>query len=567
MKRWLISLFLGSLFLGVALAAYHSFAPEQSSLARYAPPGALLYLEAKDFSGLLTNWNSSHEKQQWLQSADYEVFSRSRLFLRLKEASDQFASAAGLPADVNFVSQVAGSQSALALYDIGKLQFLYITKLDSSQAEQTELLQSRAKFETRNAAGVPFYLRTDPEAGRQVAFATSGGYLFLATREDLLAGALELIAGNNNPALESEAWWTRSLSAKGKPGDLRMVLNLEKIVPSPYFRSYWIQKNITDMKAYSTAVSDLFLSGSEYREERVLLKKSGNGVEGASPTGRAAVAELMRLVPMDEGAYQISSNPPADASLSLLETKLLAPHPGPGVASQIAPQVQLTSGNTGGSGDLETRIDEPPLETPAQAASSDSIKSLLAQNPVLASLNVWSTEIGPNGVFVRFHTAVVFLGKSDWNESAMRSAVVGFIRPMLTASDLGTAWQSASNHWELDGLWPLSAAVRGKYLFLSDDPKILDEMLSRIGRPANVPPASFIAGFNHAREGAPFARLTRLLDDQRAASASSADRTPEFFSENIASLSSALSAVSSEKIVVRDSGDRELQTVTYEWAN
>jgi hypothetical protein len=44
------------------------------------------------------------------------------------------------------------------------------------------------------------------------------------------------------------------------------------------------------------------------------------------------------------------------------------------------------------------------------------------------------------------------------------------------------------------------------------------------------------------------------------------ERQPQFFSENIASLSRTLSGVLSEEIVIRDAGDKTLQTVTYEWA-
>jgi hypothetical protein len=570
MKRWIISLLVASLCLAAVLGAFRAFAPEPPSLARFAPPGALLYLEAKDFSGLLASWNVSDEKDQWLHSANYEVFSRSRLFLRLKEASGQFATAAGLPPDMQFVSQIAGTQSAVALYDIGKLQFLYITKLDPSKAEQTALLQSRAKFETRSAGGTTFYLREDTESGRQVAFATSGGYLLLATRDDLMAGALQLIAGNKNPSVESEPWWAHAVSSAGAPGDLRLVLNLEKIVPSPYFRSYWIQRNITDMKAYGAAVSDLFISGSEYREERVLLKKSesgASGAENAAAPGATGVADLSRLVPANAGAYRIESNPSADACLALLETKLLAPHAGPGVASQIAPQVQLTAGEAGGNGDLETRIDQPPLETKPQAAAADSVKAVLAQNPVLASLSVQDSDLGNDGVFVRFHTAVVLLGTTDWNDAAVRSAIGDFVRPTLTASDLGVSWQNAAGHEELDGLWTLAASVRGKYFLFSDDPKLLDTISSKLGQQSKAEPAFFVAGFNHAREQAPFARFMNELNNQGAGATNVPGHMPDFFSENMASLSSVLAGVSSEKIVVRDAGDKVLQTVTYEWAN
>jgi hypothetical protein len=566
MRRWVISALLGAACFGALLTSYRSMANEQSALARYVPSGALLYLEAKDFSALLSDWNQSSEKAQWLRSADYEVFSRSRLFSRLQQASQEFTAAAGLPPDMNLVSQVAGSQSALALYDIGKLQFLYITKLDSSKAGQSALLQSRSKFETRSAGGVTFYYRQDAKSGREVAFAATNGYLLLATREDLMAGSLELLAGSKAPSLTEDGWWGRAVAAASQPGDLRMVLNMDKIVPSPYFRSYWIQQNITAMKAYSAAVSDLYFSGAEYREQRVLLKKTVDATASPVDLSGQGAAELERLVPEDASVYQIQASPSADLCLELLETKLLAPHTGPGVAPNIAPQVELSSGATGAAGDLETRIDQPPPETPTQAARPDSLKALLAGNPVLAVLSVQRTDLAPDGAFVRFQTGVVLLGSSDWNRPAALSVITSFVRPMLTASALGVNWKPSAGYEELDGLWKLSAALRGKYLLLADDPRLLEEMLSNLNAKAGAPPAVFIAAFNHSGEQARFALLTSTLDGQNVPWSRDSGRSPSFFSGNIASLSSVFSGLSSEKVVVRDTGDKVLQTVTYQWA-
>ena len=187
---------------GLGWATYRAAAPAPQPLSKYVPAGPLLYLEAKDFSALLSDWNSSPQKRQWTQSDNYEVFSRSRLFLRLKGASDQFNAAAGLPPDMNFLTQVSGEHSVLALYDIGNLQFLYITYLPSAKSMETTLWQTRAKFEPRSAGGVDFYLRRDPESKREVAFAISGDYLLLATREDLMAGALQLMSGKPDRTIE-----------------------------------------------------------------------------------------------------------------------------------------------------------------------------------------------------------------------------------------------------------------------------------------------------------------------------------------------------------------------------
>lgn len=567
MKRGIVFLLIGAISLSVGWAAYQNTPAEEPAFSRYCPSGALLYLQAKDFSSLLSDWNDSPQKQQWVKSANYQVFSNSRLLLRLKGASEQFAAAAGLPPDANFLKQVAGRQSAVAIYDIGKLQFLYITQVSAGNSAQSALWQTREKFETRNVGGITFYFRRDPESGAGVAFAVNGEHLLLATREDLMAGALQLMAGSKDRTVEAEQWWSRSVGAAGPVGDLRMVLNLEKIVPSPYFRSYWIQRNITDMKQYSSAVSDLFRSSREYREERVLVKKTAPAAGTAENDGAAGVAELLRLVPSQVGIYEVKANPSFGECFELLETKTLAPHLGPAAEEKLAPQVELSSGETGSSSDLETRIDLATVPRSAVSDSAAALKELLQKNRVRALLQVQATERDKDGVFVRFHSGFALLGESDWNEAAVRSSVVDFVRPGLTAGQLGTDWQARSGAQELNGLWELVTAVRGKYLLISDEPSLLNAMLANMNQKVALKPALFAAGFDHGRERENYGRFTGLLDrtGNDASSAPGAGHTPEFFSENIQSLSSTLAGMASEKIVVRDAGDKVLQTVTYEW--
>jgi hypothetical protein len=567
MKRVLMLFLIGVPCLGASWAAYQTTVPEEPPLSRYVPAGALLYIQAKDFSSLLADWDGSSEKKQWVKSDNYEVFSRSRLFLRLKEASDKFTATAGLPPDMNFLHQVAGPQSALALFDIGKLQFLYITRLPSANAMQSTLWQTRSKFETRNANGASFFYRRDPESETEVAFAVSGEYLILATREDLMAGALELINGGKERSIEAEEWWSQAASAS-PAGDLRMVLNLEKIVPSPYFRSYWIQRNITEMKQYSAAVSDVFRSGREYKEERVLIRKAGANGEAQSVGETGAVAELIRLVPAQTGMYALKANPTPAQCFALLETKILAPHLGPAPAEQLAPQVQLASGETGSGSDLETRIDQAPVQQTVSSDNSAAIKSVFEKNRVRGVLQVQSTERDKGGVFVRIHSGVVLLADSDWDENAVRAALVDLVRPGFTAGQLGVEWLSASGFQQLNGLWALAAAVRGKYLFVSDDPATLSEILANMNKRAAPNSAIYAAGFNHSLERDNFSRFNALLESASRGTGSSMNggRVPDFFSDNIGSLSSTLKGVSSEKIRVRETSDKVFQTVTYEWA-
>ena len=564
MKRIAIAFAVALACAGIDWAAYRAASAPPVPLSKFVPGGPLLYLEAQDFSSLLNDWTASPQKKQWIQSDSYEVFSRSRLFLRLKGAGEQFAAAAGLPADLDFFSQVAGQRSAVALYDIGKLQFLYITYLPSAKSMQTALYQTRAKFEPRSAGGTNFYLRKDPESKREVAFAVSGDYLLLATREDLMAGALQLMSGNQDRTIESEPWWRQSTGAAGQAGDLRMVLNLQTLVPNGYFRTYWVQQNITDLSQYSAAVSDLFRSGNVYREERVVIRKK-EPEQGASD-GATAAADLSRLVPENAGVYVAAANPTVESCSELVETKLLIPHPGPAPDSEFAPQVQLTTGEHGSNSDLETRIDEAPSENRTESPAP-ALKRLFEKTSILASLRVQSTERDAAGVFVRMHTAVVLAAASDWDQAAVQFAIVDFIRPGLTARGLGASWTQRSRYQQLDGLWPLALSVRGKYLIISDQSATMESILAKIDQKSDRKPLELYAGFNHKREHENFVRLAGLIDrpGMMGPGVPQGDRQPQFFSGSMASLSTTLADVSVERIEIRNDGGKVRQTVTYEW--
>lgn len=566
MKRAVSFVLVAVLCGGIGSAVYQAAGPAQLPLSKYVPAGPSLYLEAKDFSSLLADWNASSEKKHWLSSTDYEVFSRSRLFLRLKGASDQFAVAAGLPPDMNFLLQVAGDRSALALYDIGKLQFLYITHLPSARSIQTQLWQTRANFESRSAGGVSFYFRRDPESQREVAFAIANDYLLLATREDLLAGALQLMAGaKDRKTIETEQWWGETISAAAHAGDLRMLLDLQRITHDGYFRTYWIQQNITDLSQYSAAVSDLFRVGKQYREERVLVR-GGEPKSMPSPEALAATADVVRLVPENAGTYQAVAAPTAGFCFGLLQAKLLASHSGAAPASETAPQVRSASGQPGVGADLETRIDQSPVERSTTQAKS-ALQELLEKTQIQSVLSVQSTELDKGGVFVRMHSAIVLVAASDWNESAAEAALAEFVRPSMTASTLGFGWQPQRGYRNLDGLWSLVVSVNGKYLLIGDDPGLIEAMLVNFRRPRDRQPAEFYGAFNHDRERTSFTRFVEVIDRPNVTIAGeNSEPEPQFFSGNMASLSATLSSLASESIVVRSEGNKVRQTVTYEWS-
>lgn len=567
MKRIVIAVVVVALSL-IGWATFQANAPApQRNLASLMPQGAQVYLEAKDLGGLLREWNASPEKAAWMKSDNYEVFSRSRLLLRLSEAQQQFAAAAGVPPDYRFLGEVAGQQSALGIYNIGKLELLYITRLPSSSAMNSGIWQQRSKFEPRQSAGKQFFVRTEAESGRVVAFAVDDDYLILGTREDLVAGALALIAGQKMSSLDQEGWYVDTVKAAKESGDLRLLVHLSEVAKTPQFRSYWVQQNITEMRQYESSITDLYRSTGEYREERALLLKAATPV---SADDAQSVGELARLVPQDAGVFKCAAAPSVDEVLTTLEQKVLTPRLGPAPPAKIAPVVAVGEGTVGNASSLETRIDvPPPTEEENTARGDEALKKLLADANVRAMMQVHRSEVSDDGVFVRVHSAVVLDAQKEWNEQDVLKTVQGTIAPGLTADQLGAGWRivgpGVQSHFEMDGLNTIAVAIRGKMLIAATDGATLSAVLARMGEKSQMEPATYIAGFRHGVERENFYRLTSVLDRGGQNQYGRSDSEPQFFSQNIGSLSRTLSGAKSESVISRRVAGVDLQTVKYEW--
>lgn len=564
--------------LAVSLAATMAYRPQKAAnvppvaatrdLDTLAPEGALLYLQARDFSGLLKAWNDSPEKAEWLQSSSLSSFSQSRLFLRLQHFFQRFGEAAGMPADMDFLTAVAGDESALALYDIGKIQFVYITHLPSQEFLHSDLWQARNKLQSRFAGNVTYFLGSDERAKQVVTFAITGDYLVLATREDLMVRTLQLLDKQPDRSLVQDFWYSSAVAAAPKTrGDLRMVLDLKKITVDPHFRTYWIQQNITEMQSYAAAVSDLYCQGNVYREERVLLRNNH-----AEPAGSGkqsdAVAGLLRMVPSGVGFYQAQAANPEEA-LAAMEGIILPRPPEATDSGRQAPNVLLTSGEVGSESDLETRIDTPASKTKDSHTVPAALKKQFDQAGATAFLEVQSTQRNSDGALLTMPHLMVFAAARPWDASGVREAVQSALGGELSVSSLGLRWHEAGEaekYFLLDGLHPLYLAVRDKLLYVSNQADLLTAALHAAGDASQANGLTYIAGFNHARERENFYEVAWIMDRGGAPDKPYATYAPAFFSRNIGGLSKILARLQSEKVLAREEGDKVYQTVTYTWS-
>ncbi len=564
-----------------AWAAIESAMAPAKSMAAWMPSGAQLYIESPDFAGLLHDWDASREKELWLKSDNYEVFSRSRLFGRLGDAQGEFAGAAGQRPDMQFLSQIAGKDSALAIYDVGKLEFLYISRMPDAQAMQTGLMQSRNDFETRSVGDAVFYVRStggsdngssdQSNPARTVAFAASGDYLLLATREDLLAGALALMQNQNQQALAKDGWFAEVTQTSVKPGDLRMVLDLSRLVPSPYFRSYWVQQNISDMGHYRAAISDLYRAHGEFHEERVLLPKSPESANAE----QADLGQLKTLVPEDAGFYRAESSPAVERVLETIDSRLLSRKVTDYTDRMVAPSGVGAAAQAGAEDDLETRIDAPPAAIPPKGAELEGLRRLLEAEQPDSMLVVDKSVSQSDGVFVGYRSAIVLESQRPWSASEVEAAIDQALAPQLTAGTLGIEWRQSSDkqaYFALDGIAPLTFAINGRYCMISDDLEMLNAMMQKANEASSAPSQSLmmLSGFNHEAEKANFARATHLIDGANTSATAVTDddgsgQTPQFFSRNVAGLSNTFAAMRAEEVSEYWKSGALHQTVRYEW--
>jgi hypothetical protein len=579
-------------------ALLQTAAPASPQLTAMLPQGALLTIESKDFDGLLKRWNDSPEKASWLKSDNYGAFSRSRLFGRLGDAQSEFAKAAGLPPDMSFLNEVAGRESVFAWYDIGQLEFLYISKLPAGGPDRTRLVEMRGKFSARKVGGQTFYLRTtgnggaqtgaeqDQDAGtsrpRTVAFATSGDWLLLATREDLMVGALTLMAAQGKPApdgvqpISTEPWFAEARAAAKEPGDLRMTLNLEKIVRTPYFRSYWIQQNVTEMTQYRSAAADLYMDSENFREERVLLQK----IPQKNTAAPVDLATLTALLPDHAGVYRAVAAPPVDDAVQSVDQKLLGRGIGSFEDARVAPAADVSVRGAGTTSDLETRIDAAPVVHPAAGSQSADLRQSLNSAGLSGMMTVSRTNEPVDGIWVPFQSAVVLSAGKDWDAAALQSALKEMLAAHLTASSLGLAWKpvktKAGAYFELSEARPLEMAVRGKICILSDNPGLMLEMLGHLSQAGRgrekksngeTRETTLIAGFDLAQERPGFARWTALVDrtNSGAGSKDGASGEPGFFSQNMLGLTNVFTPLESERMVESRDAAVTRQTVVYAW--
>lgn len=516
-------------------------ASSELDIAGVLPPGAMIYLESRDFAGRLRDWADSSVKQRWLESENFSQFEKSRLYLRLKDRLQEFNTLAGLVVDLPLVRSLAGKQAGLGLYDIRNLEFVFVTRIPGSQFEQGPFFRQRPQYEQKSAEGGPYFARSGQ--GAAIAFGIRQGYFFLATSESLLRTALHNAAmASARERLSAEPLFQESQAALPRSADLWMFLNMGLVQSSRYFRNEWLYQNFDETARYRAGVVRLSLQPDRYREERQFLLKDNAVLPGLMEEA------LMRSIPREAEFVQGGIAGPREIASTIYRTLLNPLRRRDETLSltrgdlpyEVAPL--LKSDNR-----YFLQIDEPvapsgnPEETRRREQEEliDQLEKEIEALGATALLRCEAPQLNRQGYFQPQRALVLNVAGKDLS-SLKRTLQRQYNRLYLGGNP--ATWTKGQGTSEVLGTFgQISAASRGSLWVLSNSESFLRRLLSsEWSPPAGLArPVHRYAALDFKRFRTGYYALFQWLDYQ-ARPRHPGEPAP-YFSENLGSLLAALS--------------------------
>src|SRR5437868_5787708 len=153
----------------IAYARVSRKSTDPFALAEDVPRGALLYAQFSDLPAFVKRWNESKLKEQYLASTNFQQFQSRHLALKLIERWSELNDGIGFPLDALMVGEAAEDRAALAVYDIGRLEMVFVAPISEEKLAATKFFQNTDQFEeTELPDGTVYYSRdVDVEGGRR----------------------------------------------------------------------------------------------------------------------------------------------------------------------------------------------------------------------------------------------------------------------------------------------------------------------------------------------------------------------------------------------------------------
>jgi hypothetical protein len=572
----------------------------------------MVYVQAGDLSALMKTWLGSPVRSQFYESASFAAFEKSHVYLKVQDRIKDFQSAIGVGLDEKRLAELAGRASAVSLYDIGKLEMVFVTEIPRARAVASALFKQAPQFSERSANGTSYYVRdVTTDGGRldqQFCFAYVDDKLIVTTTEGLMIRA---IANAKTPGADSMSSDVLALVAQAggfSSHDVTMWLDQARLNRNRYFDSYWIHHNGEgELANIEEGLIDLRITREGMTEQR-WFKMGAGGKPGTAALTLDQVTDLMRFAPADTQLVQVHAAVGSEHLSAAVEQALFGKLP---EESWSPPEIPDRTRWAGGEDErtrserysrLDSRFDidvddeQAPKRKSAsggpaydqttgkESSASDFTKSI---DPIIASVSTTSfcelvrSRAETGKPFVKFDRAIIAQLKPEAavNREALERLIINEMRSrfVVAGTEPRLGWQDeGAIRFVAQSLLEQGAAysVAGNYLVLASSRQYAVEILQAV-RVAASPiekadaTVAFFAMIRVAAAKPEFDILMSKLDGRTPATASrgkddEGEREVKFFSENLSSLVAA-TAIREIRLTRPPAGPIATERVVYLW--
>ncbi len=586
---------------------------DQLKLAAVMPRGAMVYVQANDLSALMKTWLASPVRSQFFESASFAAFEKSHVYLKIQDRKKDFETAIGVGLDEKRLAELAGRASAVSIYDIGKLELVFVTEVPRARAVASALFKQAPQFQERSADGTSYYVRdVTTDGGRlnqQFCFAYVEGKLIVTTTEGLMIRAVANAKAAGADSLSSDVVALAEQATGFAAHDVTMWLDQARLNRNRYFGNYWIHHNAEgELANIESGLIDLRITREGLNEQRWFkMGAGGRGLAVSSMSGEQ-IAALMKFAPANAQLVQVHAAAATEYLSSAIEQSLFGELPEESWSPPEIPDrtrsdededehtraerysrldsrfdIDVDDGQAPkrGSGDGGQGLGRKDADQPATSDFAKSVGPLLASASTTSYCELVRSRFEAGKPFVRFERAIVAQLKPDAavNREALERAIVDELRArfVVAGTQPRLEWQDeGAIRFVAQSLLEQGAAylVSGSYLVLASSKEFAIDILQAAKTATSTSEKTdasidFYALIRVAAAKPAFDTLMSKLDgrDQSTPARGKGDdeaREVKFFSENLSSLVAA-SAIREVRLTRQSSGAVATERVVYSW--
>ena len=556
----------------VAVFIYSQTKRKAFAAAEDFPREAVLYLQIADLPALIKLWNESELKEKYLASDNYRDFQNRHLGRKLASRWQEFSDSAGFAIDLDVLSCLTGNQASIALYDVGKLEFVFIAPVSDEIFAATKFASNQNKFteESLDDGTVIYRANVEADRGRQkqeLIFTQLKGRFILATSEKLLVETLNNINGKKSKNRLIDEPLFKLLSDKIEPHLATVWLNQKALNDDYYFKHYWLMSDPGKLKNLRAGIFDFEMQEGKLIERRKFLL---NAMVESAPIENSVAEKMLAFLPPDIPFYRLQSGNQKTVDEAVEKTifarRQVTEKKSRNYYSRYSSLDDYSFDDYSNYlSDNYESLGEKFDETIDDSDDTDKIerreleidfsKILQTANP-RAVLTFTRPKMLPAPMFVEFDRAVVFhlATLKSFDRESFEKAIIEKLsaQVMIAAPGVKLNWETKSENsytWRVLKLpmldWNVDYAVVGNELIITNDTDFLQQILTERQSPQsrmqNLPFSSLTVINFSERENAYDKVFDELAEKKQGG---------DFFTGNIKSLLNSISQLN--KIEIRE---------------